>query len=246
MEIASDHLRKTVDYIRSIIRERLDGRTRGKKSSKEGPVPVECLVDQGVVEARTKGDCVITAQYLQRVHREPMEMGIVRDIAGSSFQVVNIRKDEEPSLEQRKAMWKLNITAKMVKGRGKKCGIGRSSELDCLKNISYGIKREADQDHQLNLLHLRGVLSEEARVGQIILACIHVDSEEGGWSKGCEAEGRYDPRLLAHWLNREKLQGRWGLNKQGVLRTVYVTKTGGSMRLFYKNEKGKETSFQVR
>jgi hypothetical protein len=241
----SERFRSSVDYIRSVILEKLDKRTKGKKISK-APVPVDCRVAQAVVSSRSERDCATTAEYLQSLHMKALDVRLQKDIAGESFQVIQIAKEEEPTLEQRKAMWKLNITAKMVKGRGKKCGLGRSSQLASLRNISYGIKREADQDHKLNLLHLRGVLSEEARVGQIILAHIHVDSQEGGWSKGCEAEGRYDPRLLDHWMNRPQLHRKWGLQKQAVLRRVYVTKTGGSMRLFYRNEKGKETSFMVR
>jgi hypothetical protein len=41
------------------------------------------------------------------------------------------------------------------------------------------MKRAADRDHNVNLLHLRGVLLEEAKIGQLILAHIHVCSVEG-------------------------------------------------------------------
>jgi hypothetical protein len=57
------------------------------------------------------------------------------------FPVIHIAEDDEPNGEQTKAMWKLNISRSMVKGKCKKSRIGRSSELDPFRTVSYGIKR---------------------------------------------------------------------------------------------------------
>jgi hypothetical protein len=245
MERFSDKFQGLVHHVLSSIGERLDKRTKGKVTTPSQPIPVTCLVEETAVASRTKRDSATTAKYLQSIHHKKVDTHY-QSVAGVLFPVIQIEEDEEPNEEQSKAMWKLNISRSMLKGKGKKTRLGRSSELDPFRTVSYGIKRAADRDHKINLLHLRGVLSEEAKIGQLILAHIHVYSVEGGWSKGCQAEGRYEPDLLSHWLKRRKLHKKWGMDEQATMEEAYVTKTGGSMRLFYTNGKGEREDFQVR
>jgi hypothetical protein len=143
-----DKFRSSVNHILSTIGARLDKRMKGKTTARSQPIPVACLVEETVVASRTKRESATAAECSQSIHCKEMVTQF-RSVTGAAFPVIHTAEDEEPNGEQRKAMWKFNVSTSMVKGKGKKSRIRRSSESHRFRNVSQ-TKRAADRDHQLN------------------------------------------------------------------------------------------------
>jgi hypothetical protein len=232
------------------IQDVLNKRLKGKKIAGKD-VPLEVMVKtttQQDINRMHQLDIATMTKYLSRLCRLELNISDLKLNAKESVKLVTIPTNEEPTMDEQKAGEKLHISRAMFTNGSKKKikKLIRSSEIEALKNKSYAVKFEGDASHDLQIIHLRDRLSADAIEGKLALALLHMAGKPGGWSKGCEADGRPTTPSFKHWSNRPELTKAWGLSETGSIEKLKVTSNGRGTSLCYKNGEGQAKNFQVR
>jgi len=115
------------------------------------------------------------------------------------------------------------------------------------RNVALCLARRdeiVDEVPVLEALHLKNILSPEAVVGRDLLADAHIESHDGGWNKGCEADGCNTESQCRCSINRPAAMKAWGAEGKIVLNQT-ITGTGGSSRICCLNGSLCKKSFQA-
>jgi hypothetical protein len=118
----------------------------------------------------------------------------------------------------------------------------RASENPKLTGNSFGISQPGSD--RLELLLLRGVLSQDGHVGLLVLATLHILGSVQGWMKSCQAEGKIYPDKLRFALKRPEILTGYGVQVEDIQKIEISTK-GGSATCYYYNVHKELKSFQI-
>ena len=103
-------------------------------------------------------------------------------------------------------------------------------------------------DGNLSLIHLKEILSNEAIAGKHAIASLEAFVDvfnEGGSMKGCPPDGKLTFPKIASQLKNSRNVKKWGCKDQHRVVSVQTSSTANSGRMFYKNNQGETSSFQI-